>query len=156
MERDPIDVLPIGVRAQLLGQLIRHEGVKLRPYTDTAGKVTIGIGRNLDDVGLSLIEARTLCDADIDRAMHALVSYHAGWFGPLDPIRQAAMLNMMFNLGPARFAQFKGMIAALAAHDYETAANEMLHSAWATQTGPRARELAAQVRAGAWAVESYR
>lgn len=28
-------------------QLVRHEGLRLRPYRCTAGKLTIGIGRNL-------------------------------------------------------------------------------------------------------------
>ena len=29
-------------------QLVRHEGLRLKPYRCTAGKLTIGIGRNLD------------------------------------------------------------------------------------------------------------
>ena len=29
-------------------QLVRHEGLRLKPYRCTAGKLTIGYGRNLD------------------------------------------------------------------------------------------------------------
>lgn len=28
-------------------QLVRHEGLRLKPYRYTVGKLTIGIGRNL-------------------------------------------------------------------------------------------------------------
>jgi lysozyme len=34
-------------------QLIDHEGMRLRPYRCTSKKLTIGVGRNLDDVGIS-------------------------------------------------------------------------------------------------------
>lgn len=39
--------------SSLQEQLIRDEGVRKFPYKDTVGKTTIGVGRNLDDVGLS-------------------------------------------------------------------------------------------------------
>jgi hypothetical protein len=32
---------------RIKAQLIRHEGLRLKPYRCTAGKLTIGIGRNL-------------------------------------------------------------------------------------------------------------
>ena len=36
----------------LVQQLTRDEGIRNKPYVDTVGKVTIGVGRNLSDVGL--------------------------------------------------------------------------------------------------------
>src|SRR4051812_27390106 len=39
-------------RDALVNQLIIDEGLKLSPYTDTVGKLTIGVGRNLTDVGI--------------------------------------------------------------------------------------------------------
>ena len=41
-------------------QLIRDEGTRLKPYTDTTGHLTIGFGRNLSQVGISLAEAEYL------------------------------------------------------------------------------------------------
>ncbi|MDY0127369.1 MAG: hypothetical protein RBR69_04500 [Candidatus Cloacimonadaceae bacterium] len=38
-------------------QLVRHEGLRLKPYRCTAGKLTIGIGRNLNDCGITQSEA---------------------------------------------------------------------------------------------------
>ena len=48
--------------------IIRHEGIRLDVYEDTADppRLTIGIGRNLSDVGLrSEAEARYLLANDI-------------------------------------------------------------------------------------------
>ena len=39
-------------------QLVRHEGLRLKPYRSSAGKLTIGIGRNLDDRGIRQKEAQ--------------------------------------------------------------------------------------------------
>ncbi len=38
-------------------QLIRHERLKLKPYRCPAGMLTIGVGRNLDDRGITQKEA---------------------------------------------------------------------------------------------------
>jgi lysozyme len=52
----------------LTADLIRDEGLKLKPYTDTVGKLTIGIGRNLTDRGISRQEALVLARNDVDAA----------------------------------------------------------------------------------------
>ena len=44
------------------------EGCRLKPYKCTAGKLTIGYGRNLDDVGISQAEANMMFEADFARA----------------------------------------------------------------------------------------
>ncbi len=46
-------------------QLVRHEGLGLKPYRCPAGKLTIGYGRNLDDTGISKAEAYELLSNDI-------------------------------------------------------------------------------------------
>ena len=50
---------------RIKAQLVRHEGLRLKPYRCTAGKLTIGIGRNLDDCGISQTEAYLLLENDI-------------------------------------------------------------------------------------------
>jgi len=35
------------------GYIIKHEVMVLEPYVDSVGKTTIGIGRNLDDKGIT-------------------------------------------------------------------------------------------------------
>lgn len=142
--------LPDGDREKLRRQLLRHEGLRLKPYRDRGGKLSIGIGRNLDDVGISPIEAHILCDNDINRALAWLAVRHGDWLLSLDPVRQAAVVNMGFNLGPEGFDTFKLFIAAMVERDYARAAIEMLHSDWSTQVGNRATELAGIIRGGTW------
>ena len=40
-------------RQQLVKIIAKHEGIVLEPYKDSLGISTIGIGRNLEDRGIS-------------------------------------------------------------------------------------------------------
>jgi lysozyme len=128
-------------------QLVLHEGVRLKPYRCTAGRLTIGIGRNLDDVGISQDEALLLLRNDIARALSA-VRTELPWFDRLDNIRQRVLVDMCFNLGIDGLLAFKQTLAAIAGGDYDRAATEMLNSRWAAQVGERARRLARMMRTG--------
>lgn len=121
------------------------------PYEDTVGKVTIGCGRNLDDVGLSDDEIDLMLRNDINRAL-ADASRLPYW-ARLDDVRQIVVADMLFNLGAARFSGFVRTNAALAAGDYEMAADEMIDSKWYRQTGRRARRLVEAMRSGKWVLE---
>lgn len=131
---------------RLVEQLIEHEGLRLKPYKDTEGKLTIGIGRNLDDVGISEGEARFMLGNDIARAFGAAGKYR--WFSRLSDNRQRVILDMLFNLGATRFATFKRMIAALERGNFEDAAAEMIDSKWAHQVKSRAWKLVDMMRSG--------
>lgn len=133
----------------ITNQLRRDEGVRTHPYTDTAGKLTIGVGRNLTDVGLFDSEIDFLLQNDIQRVMNQCQS-NLPWFDALDPIRQAAIVNMAFNLGFTGLEGFPKMLMAMARGDWEEASAEMLSSLWAKQVGARATRLAEQVRTGEW------
>jgi lysozyme len=128
-------------------QLVLHEGVRLKPYRCTAGRLTIGIGRNLDDVGISQEEALGLLRGDIARAI-AAVRVELPWIDRLDDIRQRVLVDMCFNLGIDGLLAFKQTLAAVASGDYDRAATEMLNSRWAAQVGERARRLARMMRTG--------
>ena len=129
-------------------QLIIHEGVRLKPYKCPAGKLTIGIGRNIEDNGISQEEAEYLLDNDIARVTKEITSRYQ-WFSELNPVRQAVIIDMVFNLGISRFSKFKNTIAYIEDADYTKAATEMLDSQWAKQVGNRAKTLARQMRTGA-------
>ena len=135
-------------RSSLVAQLKKHEAVKLKPYIDSVGKLTIGVGRNLDDVGITAAEADFLLQGDIDRVTRGLLARYPIWFADLDPVRQAVLVNMAFNLGVAGLAAFTTTLAAVAAHQFDLAARAMLNSTWATQVGARATEVATQMRTG--------
>lgn len=120
--------------------LIADEGLELKPYKCTAGKLTIGIGRNLDDVGISQDEAVYLLSNDIKRLERALMA--SATYNSLDESRKAAIMNMAFQLGVNGCLAFKNMWAALASKDWRKAHDEALSSQWAKQTPARANRVA--------------
>lgn len=122
-------------------ELRRDEGLRLKPYRDSLGKLTIGVGRNLDDVGISDAEADALLDADVGRAVAGLDRALPWWRG-LSEARQRALVNMAFNLGLPRLLGFKAMLADLESGDYAGAARAAIDSRWARQVGARAQRLA--------------
>jgi len=128
--------------------LKRHEGFRKHPYLCTAGKLTVGYGRNLEAVGISEDEATYLLERDVMWAM-AHLRREPYWAGLNEP-RQAVLINMVFNLGWAGFSKFRRMLDNVRAGDYGSAAEEMLDSTWAEQVKGRARELAAIMRTGEW------
>lgn len=133
----------------IIEQLQRDEGLRLHPYTDTVGKTTIGYGRNLDDKGISSTEAITLLTNDI-ADVESILTNRLPWFSNLDPIRQAVLVNMTFNMGFNGLEQFTKMLEAAAQGNWDEAATEMLDSKWATQVGDRASRLAQQMKTGEW------
>lgn len=134
---------------KVIEQLILHEGVKLKPYKCTAGKLTIGIGRNLESRGITEHEAYMLCSNDVNDINRDL-QFQWPFYTHLDDARRAVLLNMAFNLGISGLLKFKKMLAALLQLDYSKAAAEMLDSKWAKQVGSRADDLAKQMRTGEW------
>lgn len=127
--------------------LTLDEGIRLHPYKDTVGKTTIGIGRNLDDVGISRDEAQFLLDNDIKAALEALDTLLPWWRGMSD-VRQHVLVNLCFNMGISKLMGFKLALAAMEAGSYDEAANQMLNSAWYGQVGARAVRLVSLMRNG--------
>lgn len=133
----------------ILDQLKRDEGLRLNPYKDSVGKVTIGYGRNLDDVGISQYEAEILLQHDLINASLALKTA-LPWTDGLDDVRRGVLLNMSFNMGIHSLLEFKNTLALIQSGDFDKAADAMLESKWAEQTGARAQRLSVQMRSGEW------
>lgn len=131
---------------ELIESLKESEGVRFKPYRDTVGKLTIGVGRNLDDLGISDDEVNYLLNNDIERVLdqcNSLVYWSA-----LNDERKAVVAEMVFNLGLVGVKKFKNMSAALEAGNFDQAAVEMMDSKWAAQVGNRAVRLANRMRLG--------
>lgn len=121
-------------------QLLKDdEGLSLKPYRCTSDKLTIGYGRNLEDVGISEKEADYLLNNDVVDCIRLLQGY--AWFNSLNEARQYVIINMVFNLGLTRFLKFTETIKALKKQDYLKASLEMLDSQWAQQVKSRATRL---------------
>jgi len=127
-------------REQLIQELKRDEGVVLTLYKCSAGKNTIGVGRNVDDRGITEDESDYLLSNDIDLCVKELEGTFP-WFQTLSDTRQRVMVNMCFNLGLSRLMGFRKFLAAMEAGEWETAGVEMLDSKWARQVGPRSTRL---------------
>lgn len=128
-------------------QLILHEGKKGKPYTDTVGKLTIGVGRNLTDVGITDEEILYLLGNDI-RAVEAHLNYALPWWVGLNDVRRRVLIDMCFNLGITKLLTFKNTLRAMQEARYGDAAEGMLNSLWAKQVGQRAVRLAKMMRTG--------
>ena len=124
--------------------LKRHKGLRLKPYLDTLGKLTIGYGRNLDDRGITEMEAQDMLARDVKEARDDLATFP--FWNDLNSQRKAALIDMRYCLGFAGFREFEKTIAALNAGDYYKAADEIEDPLFAKQVKGRAKELADMLR----------
>jgi lysozyme len=150
------------IRTHLLKQLMKSEGLRLEVYQDTLGIDTIGVGRNLEDRGITKDEldaldipsintvyqhgiteadAMYLLENDVQIVEDELVKAHP-CVDRLDSVRQLVLVDMAFNMGVPRLCKFKKMWAAIHEEDFRTAAKEMLDSRWAVQVKSRSHKLA--------------
>jgi len=136
--------------SKLTEMLRRHEGVETHAYKCTSGKITVGVGRNIDPdggLGLSDDEIDVLLENDIDRSIKELGAAF-NWFSDLNEARRDAMIDLVFNMGLTRLNGFKKALAAMAEANYDTAAAEFMDSKWASQVKDRAIEICAMIKTG--------
>jgi lysozyme len=133
--------------SDLKALLERHEGRNPKPYVDTVGKVTIGVGRNLTDRGLSPKEIDLLLDNDIEEARANLHYVFGDQFDTFSDRRRMSLFSLMF-IGLPRFQTFVKMIQAIKDESWKLAAFELLDSKYAVQVPKRARELAEMLEEG--------
>ena len=145
-----------------VNKLIAHEGLRLQVYKDTLGIDTIGIGRNLEDRGITKEEldwmdipsmdavyeygiteadAMYLAKNDVQIVEEELVRAHP-CVDKLDAVRQLVLVDMAFNMGVPRLSKFKKMWNAVHENKFDIAAKEMLDSRWAVQVKSRSTKLA--------------
>lgn len=133
----------------LKDQLIRDEGLKLHPYRDMYGNITIGVGRNLTADGITEDEAMILLEDDIEKVT-AQVNERWPWVSSLNEPRQAVLYNMAFNMGIGGLETFVHFLGYVKAGMWLKASQEMINSLWAKEVGERAVSLAEQIKTGEW------
>lgn len=126
-----------------------HEGLMLRPYHCSAGKLTLGYGRNIEQRGITLEEAEYLLANDIRECREALTRDYS-WFAALDEARQGAMVDLRFNLGARGLAGFPKFLAAMGRGDWPRAAQELRQSRWYGQVARRAPRIVGMIESGEW------
>ena len=115
-----------------------NEGLRLKPYTDATGHVTIGWGHNCDadplsldlyepDGSISEATALEIFEDDLAAATAPLQANCAPWFQVLDPVRQAVLQDLSFNLGWTTLRTFQTFLGMVAAGNYQSAAVAPIH-----------------------------
>lgn len=152
------------MKESLEKQLIRHEGLRLKPYHDSVGKLTIGVGRCLEtnplttgeidylgredlSDGITEEEALYLLKNDIGKCREAFRDNFT-FFDSLSEVRRNVVIDMCFNLGISGLKKFVNTLKAIENEEYDKAADMMLQSKWAQQVKSRANELSEQMREG--------
>lgn len=128
-------------------KLKEHEGLKLKPYRCTAGRLTIGYGRNIEDCGITEEEAEYLLLNDMRRVINDLHKIFERFYKFSDN-RKAALVDMLFNLGKPRFLNFHNMIKAINEDDWNAASAHALDSFWSKQVGKRSFDIAGMLKRG--------
>ena len=119
--------------------LKKHEGLRLKPYKCTAGKLTIGFGINLD-AGISKKMADEMLNIKISEVEYELKK-ELPWITAQPDEVQGILTNMAFQMGVEGLKKFKKTLSLIMVGEYNKASKEMLKSAWAKQTPARAKEL---------------
>lgn len=153
-------------RQRLRAQLSAHEDRRRFVYDDKTGKsvaigsqirgkLTVGVGRNLEDKGLSDDEIDYLLDNDISDALAGAQTFR--WFEGLDIVRKHVVVELVLNLGLKKLRGFKDFLSAMAEHRWPHAAAELDDSKWQEQVDPilgdgkgRADVLIKMIRTGEW------
>jgi lysozyme len=127
------------------GQLLLHEGLRLLPYTDTRGNITIGVGRNLRSHGISYAESHTLLVNDAASAEAACTRVIPTW-SLLSGVRQRVLADMYFNMGN-RLLTLTDFLRFVGEQRWTEAAADMLTTDWAKEVkAGRADRLATMLR----------
>jgi len=151
--------------AHLIDDLELDEGRRSRPYLDSRGFWTVGVGHNVsadpamlaqlpalkrDGLGDDAIEALL---ADDVAKVEARLDADLPWWRGLDDVRQDVMVNLALNLGEGKFATWRHTLADIQAGRFKAAEVDLLNDEpWASQVHARARRLAYQMQTGlrAW------
>lgn len=136
----------MGYQSELLQQIKEHEGLRLKLYKCPAGKLTIGYGHNIEDNGLSKSACEFVLYDDIEEAQKNVCSiFGYEFFESLPVCKRVALVDMMFNLGMAKFLTFKRFIFAVETQNWENASREVINSRAYEQNKRRYKKIAEQI-----------
>jgi lysozyme len=140
-----------GDNKEFRDMIIRHEGMRTKPYKDSRGLPTIGIGHLIkpgEDFsnGLTTDQVYQLFNNDLGHHLNMAKQYPA--WGSMDPVRKAAIADMTFNMGMFWKNSWKTLTKQMVAKDYSAAADNIRHTPYAQQVGNRALEVANMIETG--------
>ena len=122
---------------EIKDMLIKHEGLVCNTYKCSEGKLTIGVGRNLEANGISEDEALYMLDNDIERVKESLDKSFKMWRCMPKRARMVC-IDMTFQMGITGFLGFRKTIALMQMGMWLEASEEIFDSKYAIQTPNRA------------------
>lgn len=117
------------------------EGLRLKPYKCTAGKLTIGYGKNIEDLGISQATADQMLQEDLERALRDCQRIFGSLFDRWSENRRLGWINLAFNLGHSRLLQFRNTIRAARVDDWAEVEKGLRGSLWFRQVKGRAERV---------------
>ena len=126
----------------------RHEGVRNKPYKDSLGLWTVGVGHLIGD-GKSLPDAwnRTFTDQEVqdlydkDFDEHQKAAAAIPGYDKFNSAGKGALTDLTFNMGPSWIKRFPTTAKSIAKGDGAASAEGLQDSKWYTQVGSRAQEV---------------
>jgi lysozyme len=145
----------------LIPDLEAQEGVRLKPYRDSRGVWTIGVGHDLQVdptlypqlahlivVGITQAQCDSLLAADIGHVTSQF-GVLIPWWQTLAPLRADVLVNIAFNVGVGEFMTWHHTLDYAQAGLWISCGDEIeATEPWASQVGARAQILGAQMRTG--------
>jgi|694.fasta_scaffold18275_6 lysozyme len=138
---------------EIKAMIIAHEGKRYRPYQDTLGLWTVGVGHLIGD-GKSLppsmnrefSEEEIMAMFEKDYAHHRSAAMNIPGFDKLDGRGQGALTDLTFNMGPSWISKWPKLKKQLAEGDTQSAAKNLEQSKWYGQVGNRAPTIVSLLR----------
>jgi len=134
----------------------KHEGVRTRPYKDSLGLWTVGVGHLIGDGKtlppeynreFSIDEVNNIFDKDFEH--HQKAAEKIPGYNKLNDTGKGALIDLTFNMGPAWYKKWPNFTKQLEAGNVEGAASSLESSKWYGQVGRRGPEIVSMIKQGA-------
>lgn len=154
---------PTGDDKWIMDMIKKHEGVRTRPYKDSLGLWTVGVGHLIGDGKtlppewnreFTMEEIDALFAKDYEK--HKKQAEAGPGYDKANEKGRGALIDLAFNMGGAWYKKFKNASAALASGDFSKAAEELTDSQWFKQVKGRAQTVVAMIRDGLGGVEAMK
>lgn len=125
--------------------MLADEGLRLKPYRDTKGLWTIGIGHligaSIEDLELSRDVVNQIFLEDMGYHWKETCEiFGEQWLRSQALARQVALLSLVFNLGRTKLSKFIHTLPAIKEGRWNDAADLLLSTKWARDVDPKQRE----------------
>lgn len=139
----------------IMEMIKKHEGVRTKPYKDSLGLWTVGVGHLIGDgktLPPEMNREFTMAEVDAmfikDYKHHKEAAQKIPGYDKTNLNGKAALIDLTFNMGPTWFKKWPNFTKSASTGDGQGAASSLENSKWYTQVGNRARTIVSMMRSG--------